>query len=407
MLKAVDLFAGCGGLSLGFQDAGIKIEAAFELWDVAASCYEKNFEHPVHRIDLSDTETAVKLINDYAPDIIIGGPPCQDFSFAGKRIEADRASLTGSFAEIVCSVKPTYFVMENVDRAAKSNTFAQAREIYRANGYGLTEVTLDASKCGVPQKRKRFFCIGILNREDDLLKDFIQSKISKKSVTLREYFGDALGFEYYYRHPRNYNRRAIFSIDEPAPTMRGVNRPVPKGYPGHPNDACKLNSSVRALTTAERALIQTFPKDFIWVGNKTDTEQMIGNAVPVKLAEFVASALLQFIPAKSLTESAAETEIGSQDCAWSMDGFEHWLIVEKAYSDRAARDVVSRCRRSEKILHCAKRLDLYYVFLLQQQKEYQALSATVRSQIKRAVNLQLEYVKYLDSKRNGAVVRNA
>lgn len=185
------------------------------------------------------------------------------------------------------------------------------------------------------------FCIGILNRE---------------------YFGDELGFEYYYRHPRNYNRRAIFSIDEPAPTMRGVNRPVPKGYPGHPNDACKLNSSVRALTTAERALIQTFPKDFIWVGNKTDTEQMIGNAVPVKLAEFVASALLQFIPAKSLTESAAETEIGSQDCAWSMDGFEHWLIVEKAYSDRAARDVVSRCRRSEKILHCAKRLDLYYVF---------------------------------------------
>ena len=51
MLKAVDLFAGCGGLSLGFQDVGIMIEAAFELWDVAAGCYEKNFEHPVHRID--------------------------------------------------------------------------------------------------------------------------------------------------------------------------------------------------------------------------------------------------------------------------------------------------------------------------------------------------------------------
>lgn len=183
--------------------------------------------------------------------MIIGGPPCQDFSFAGKRIEAERASLTGAFAKIVCSVKPLYFVMENVDRAAKSNAFAVAREMYKANGYGLTEVILDASKCGVPQKRKRFFCIGILGGEDDAVRDRIQSKMSDKSMTLRDYFGDKLGFEFYYRHPRNYNRRAIFSIDEPTPAMRGVNRPVPKGYPGHPNDACELGPSVRVLTTAE------------------------------------------------------------------------------------------------------------------------------------------------------------
>ena len=107
-------------------------------------------------------------------------------------------------------------------------------------------------------------------------------------MTLRDYFGDSLGFEHYYRHPRNYSRRAIFSIDEPAPTMRGVNRPVPKGYPGHPNDTCPVSDTLHALTTAERALIQTFPKDFIWVGSKTDVEQMIGNAVPVNLAQYVA-----------------------------------------------------------------------------------------------------------------------
>lgn len=62
--------------------------------------------------------------------------------------------------------------------------------------------------------------------------------------------------------------------------MRGVNRPVPKGHPGHPNDACKIDNNVRALTTDERALIQTFPKDYKWSGIKTDREQMIGNAVP-------------------------------------------------------------------------------------------------------------------------------
>ena len=108
-------------------------------------------------------------------------------------------------------------------------------------------------------------------------------------MTLRDYFGDSLGFEYYYRHPRNYSRRGIYSIDEPAPTMRGVNRPVPKGYLGHPNDPCPVSKDLHVLTTKERAKIQTFPDDYIWVGSKTDLEQMIGNAVPVKLGEFVAN----------------------------------------------------------------------------------------------------------------------
>lgn len=382
MINAVDLFAGCGGLSLGFQNAGINIKAAFEFWDVAANCYEKNFNHPVHRVDLSDTETAIKLIESYSPDIIIGGPPCQDFSFAGKRIEASRASLTGSYADIICSIKPKYFVMENVDRAAKSNAYSEARKKYKENGYGLTEVILDASKCGVPQKRKRFFCIGIQGGSDDAIKKIINSKMSKAPTTLRDYYGNTLGFEFYYRHPRNYSRRAIFSIDEPAPTMRGVNRPVPKGYPGHPNDACELSSSIRALTTAERALIQTFPKDFIWIGNKTDTEQMIGNAVPVKLAEFVASSVIEYIQSQ---------DAPIVNYVWSIDGFETWLIETKKYSRRAARDVVSRCKRSDKIYHCENHLDAYYLFMLQQQTEYQQLSSSVKSQLKRAVALQLEY----------------
>ena len=117
-------------------------------------------------------------------------------------------------------------------------------------------------------------------------------------MTLRDYFGDTLGFEYYYRHPRNYSRRAVFSIDEPAPTMRGVNRPVPKGYPGHPNDACVVTGGLHALTTPERALIQTFPADFKWVGSKTDVEQMIGNAVPVNLAQYVAKIVNAFVEGK-------------------------------------------------------------------------------------------------------------
>lgn len=294
-MKIVDLFSGCGGLSLGFQRTGFDIVAAFEFWEVAASCYERNFKHPVFRIDLSNTEEAVEIIREYSPDVIIGGPPCQDFSFAGKRVEAGRASLTGSYAEIVTAIRPRYFVMENVDRARNSKAYAFARSKFKDAGYGLTEVVLDASKCGTPQKRKRFFCIGAFGKEDGFADDIIADRIAPESMTMREYFGDELGFECYYRHPRNYSRRAVFSIDEPAPTMRGVNRPVPKGYPGHPNDACPINENVRALTTEERAWIQTFPKDFVWQGSKTDVEQMIGNAVPVNLAAFVATCLLEVI----------------------------------------------------------------------------------------------------------------
>ena len=377
MIKAVDLFAGCGGLSRGFQDAGIDIRAAFEYWDVAANCYEKNFTHPVFRIDLSDVSNAAKVILPFHPDMIIGGPPCQDFSHAGKRIEAERAGLTGSFANIIKCILPKFFVMENVDRAEKSNAYAYARQTFKEAGYGLTEMVLDASYCGVPQKRKRFFCIGIQGAADDAVRPYIEQKISRQETTLRDYFGNSLGFEFYYRHPRNYSRRAVFSIDEPAPTMRGVNRPVPKGYPGHPNDACPIGAKVRALTTQERAMIQTFPTDFVWEGNKTDMEQMIGNAVPVKLAEFVARAIIDYIHCLNHEEEGT---------------FYSWLREEKQYAERVAKDIVCRSKRAEKMLPAFGTLDDDYVFSLEHLPEFKELSVNVRSQIKKAIQLRSEFL---------------
>lgn len=380
-MKIVDLFAGCGGLSYGFQNAGFDIAAAFEFWNVAVDCYKQNFSHPVYQIDLSNTDEASKIIMEIKPDIIIGGPPCQDFSHAGKRIEASRASLTKSYADIINTVRPKYFVMENVDRAEKSNTFAEAREIFKSAGYGLTQIVLDASHCGVPQKRKRFFCIGALNASDDFAKEYLLKNVSEHATTLREYFGNSLDFEYYYRHPRNYSRRAVFSIDEPAPTMRGVNRPVPKGYPGHPNDACVLNEDIRALTTLERALIQTFPPTYKWCGNKTDMEQMIGNAVPVKLAEFVANALKKYIDNNNTDKVSIDR-----------DRFMNWLISVHNFSKRAASDTVSRVNRADKIYAISSVPDSLYLFNLQQSEEFNDLSVSVRSQIKRATILYTDYL---------------
>lgn len=381
-MKTVDLFAGCGGLSKGFEDAGFDIVGAFEFWSIAAECYRANFKHPVYNTDLSDTKTAISQIREISPDVIIGGPPCQDFSHAGKRVEADRASLTESYAEIVTSILPKYFVMENVDRAQKSQAYAAARKMFKDAGYGLTEVLLDASFCGVPQKRKRFFCMGILGKSDGFAEKMISSHLSERETTLRDYFGDTLDFEYYYRHPRNYNRRAIFSIDEPAPTMRGVNRPVPKGYPGHPNDACELNDTIRALTTLERSLIQTFPPDFKWVGSKTEMEQMIGNAVPVKLAEFVATILKHFIdPPK------ADTTI-----VYEKSGFKAWLEKNSNYSPRTISDMLSRVQRALNIFPPTEELSDYYLYQLDKVPAFSELSATVKSQMRKAMSLYIEYL---------------
>lgn len=379
-MRTVDLFAGCGGMSKGFQNAGFDIVAAFEYWNVAAQCYRDNFNHPVYEMDLSNTDEAIEAIRKFNPELIIGGPPCQDFSHAGKRIEADRASLTEAYATIVTTIKPTYFVMENVDRARNSNAFKVAKELFTNNGYGLTEIVLDASHCGVPQKRKRFFCIGVLNQSNDAVKTAIQKNISQHETTLRDYFGNSLDFEFYYRHPRNYSRRAVFSIDEPAPTMRGVNRPVPKGYPGHPNDACPVADNVRALTTNERALIQTFPTDFKWIGNKTDTEQMIGNAVPVKLAEYVANALKEYVS-------------NQNQMATQKDRFISWLMTYKKYTKRSASDAISRVKRADKMYPIKDIPDSYYVYQLENIQDFNILSVTVKSQIKRATMLYADYLQ--------------
>lgn len=383
MKKIVDLFAGCGGLSKGFQDAGFDIVGAFEFWNVAANCYEKNFSHPVYQTDLSDIEKAIEIIRPLHPEIIIGGPPCQDFSHAGKRIEAGRASLTDVFAQIVSMIRPRYFVMENVDRAQKSKAYALARKIFVKSGYGLTEIILDASHCGVPQKRKRFFCIGSLGQADGFLLDYIHSQISDHETTLRDYFGDSLDFEYYYRHPRNYNRRGIFSVDEPAPTMRGVNRPVPQGYPGHPNDPSPINENIRALTTLERALIQTFPPSFKWQGSKTDVEQMIGNAVPVKLAEFVANALKHHINC-------------SETANVYFAQFKKWLQVNNTLSDRTQKDTISRLKRANNFCTLPFQPDALYLFALEQNDNFKKLTPTVRSQLKRAVTLYTTFSNSLD-----------
>ena len=292
-MRVIDLFAGCGGMSLGFQQAGFDIIAAYDNWDAAIKIYESNFSHPIFKRDLSE-DSIVAEISDMHPDLIMGGPPCQDYSIAGKRELGKRANLTIRFGEIVAAAKPQWVVFENVYNIERFATVTELKQRLSRAGYGLTTQVLDASRCGVPQKRQRYFLIGKLGEQDGFLDKALLSGLSEKHMSVRDYLGDTLQTEFYYMHPRSYNRRAVFSVDEPAATIRGINRPIPENYKRHHADKADICDGVRALSTRERGYIQTFPEAFSFPGAKTDVELAIGNAVPPALAKYVAERIKQF-----------------------------------------------------------------------------------------------------------------
>lgn len=384
-MRIIDLFSGCGGLSLGFLKGGFDVVGAYDFWDPAIECYRDNFSHPIKKLDLSNVDDVVRELKDIDFDMIIGGPPCQDFSHAGLRIEGARANLTRSFSEIIKRIKPKWFVMENVDRALRSGAYLEARGIFKESGYGLTEIVLDASKCGVPQKRKRLFVIGKLGVRDCFILNEVMCGVSKDSMTVRNYLGDSLGIEYYYRHPRNYNRRAIFSIDEPAPTVRGVNRPIPDGYLGHAGDPVSVSENVRPLTTFERARLQTFPEDFKFKGAKTNLEQMIGNAVPVELAKYVAVTIMEY-------------EKKQIKGIYDKEGFRAWLLNEKKLTKRTSSDIISRCCRGVSFFD-SDGVDFYnceideIIMKLERLESFVRLGVSLKSQLRRAFKLYYEYCR--------------
>ena len=301
-LNVVDLFAGAGGLTVGLVKAGLNVVAGFDNSMAAIETYRANHAHAAHCLDLADVEAAVEAIRPYRPAILAGGPPCQDFSQAGRRVEGERADLTHNFVRIGIELGCEYLLMENVERALRADVYQASLRRLGAAGYGLTSFVLDASFYGVPQKRKRSILLAKLGAADNWIAP--PQKCSEMPLTVGAYLGDELDIEHYYRHPRNYDRRSVFSITEPSPTIRGVNRPVPKKHPRHVGDTADVRT-VRQLTAQERARIQTFPRDYKWLGSTTAIEQMVGNAVPCALAEVLGRSLRSHI----LSEQTGEQSV--------------------------------------------------------------------------------------------------
>ena len=197
-------------------------------------------------------------------------------------------------------------------------------------------------------------------------------------MTVRDYFqrnNYDLAFDFYYRHPRSYARRAIFSVDQPAPTIRGVNRPKPPEYTPHPGDAAPPDN-IHTLSFRQRSYIQTFPEDYIFNGNQAENEQMIGNAVPVNLAAHVARALSAYV---------------ANDATSCTVAFSEWLANSHHFTPFAVKDTISRIKRCNRILLLGQITQEEYVRKLDQQEQFKALTKSVRSQLKRAAILYYEY----------------
>lgn len=168
--KAIDLFCGAGGMSLGFEQAGFDIVYAIDSDGHHVAAHRRNF--PLHQTVCGSVaeltgKAILEAIAGEEIDLVFGGPPCQGFSSMGLRDELDpRNSLVNHFARLVTEIRPKAFVMENVPGMANGKTkdiLNCAISTLESAGYLIAKPVkvLDASQFGVPQKRKRLFLLGI------------------------------------------------------------------------------------------------------------------------------------------------------------------------------------------------------------------------------------------------------
>lgn len=168
-MKAISLFCGAGGMDIGFEKAGVNILWANEFNLDAVNTYCQN--HPNTYVVYADIREAKKQLSNYkneSVDIVFGGPPCQGFSVAGKMNPDDeRSTMVWEFFDVVETVVPKFFVMENVKALGELARWQQVRNrIYKRAtdlGYHCFSRILNSADYGVPQKRERVFFIGVKN----------------------------------------------------------------------------------------------------------------------------------------------------------------------------------------------------------------------------------------------------
>lgn len=348
-MNAIDLFAGCGGLSKGFMDAGFNIIVGVDNDQAALNTFALNHNGAkALNADLSKQETfdeIKKIADGKSIDVIIAGPPCQGFSLTGPRnFDDPRNRLYLAVLKMVKQYQPKGFIIENVPGMATMYDGQVKEEVlrrFREMGYNIDCRILCAADYGVPQMRKRLAYMGV---RSDIGSPRFPEKVLRPDqyVTCREAIddlpsrADELGEEIdvYCAEPRTeyqrkmrgrctvlYNHVATnhkkFVKDTIALVPEGGNwKDLPKGVgesrkfheawtrydgnkpsrtidTGHRNHFhYKYN---RVPTIRENARLQSFPDDFVFTGTRTQQNRQVGNAVPPLLGYYLGKALANII----------------------------------------------------------------------------------------------------------------
>lgn len=332
----VDLFSGAGGMSTGFEMAGFKVALGVELIPKFSETFAANHKSAVaicgDITKVSNDEISKKLKNKKI-DVVVGGPPCQGFSRAGRRDQKDpRNSLFMEFIRVVDLLKPSYFVMENVPGilTMKNAKGEQVIEIIKNEftkiGYYVEWKKLLASDYGVPQNRRRVIFLGtpfdenknpmlpinypkITHTKPEKLK-FVTLDVGLPKLQPHVGVGEILEGEdtvdssYFHTEAmvEGFKRRKaanmaagkgfgwqILDPEKPSYTLSAR-------YWKDGSDAIvKHGNRYRMLTLKEAAAIQSFPPEYEFCGSKRDVYTQIGNAVPCLLARAIAKEIYHII----------------------------------------------------------------------------------------------------------------
>lgn len=327
---AVDLFSGCGGLSLGLKRAGFSVKAAVEIDPAAVHTYLKN--HPdttlihsdIRKVKAKDLKRAAKLGNRRL-DLLAGCPPCQGFSRIRRKGHYDpRNDLIFEFLRMVKNLQPRLVLMENVPGLADDARFQIFLKRIKSYGYFYEWGILDAADFGVPQRRKRLIvmasrsgtvslprpvsnhyktvrdCIGKLENpkktNDEMHKTYMRNgpRVMKIIAEIPRDGGSRRAMSKKFQlacHKRTQGFRDVYGRmkwDSVSPTLTGGCYNPSKGRFLHP----KQN---RPISLREAALLQTFPKKYSFPleAGLTSIGRLIGDALPPVFAERQGKHLLQ------------------------------------------------------------------------------------------------------------------
>ena len=333
-IKTLSLFTGAGGLDIGFHNAGFDILACVEIEEkycktLAVSANQDKFlgkDAIIHNVDICEFDVTPYINQNI--QCIIGGPPCQTFSAAGRRAggvigtQDNRGQLYSAYINIIEKIKPKVFVFENVYGLVSANggeDWAEIKSEFREIGYNLKYEILDAADYGVPQHRERLFLIGTKNDEFQFPLPLYgpDSKLGTKYVSVndaiktlqnpKEKNGKGLGGLYGHLLPDvpeglNY---AFFTAEmgHPEPVFAWRSKFHDLLYKVNRNEPCRtikanpgkftgpLHWKNRHFTIDELKRLQTFPDNYILIGSYKQILEQIGNSVPPKLAEVIAESV--------------------------------------------------------------------------------------------------------------------